>query len=117
MTRRSGGGVTNGPFRGRSSITAQVSLAFASFKQDAIIDSVMAQLIVRQLDEELVQALKRRAARVGRSAEAEHREILREALRGEFVRWSFKQFLREMPAVGNEADFNVLRELPREPVW
>ena len=40
----------------------------------------MAQLIVRNLDDELVLRLKQRAAEHGRSAEAEHREILREAL-------------------------------------
>jgi plasmid stability protein len=38
------------------------------------------QLIVRNLEEELVEALRRRAARHGRSAEAEHRLILRAAL-------------------------------------
>ena len=43
----------------------------------------MAQLTVRKLDESLVQALKRRAAAHGRSAEAEHRMILRQALMGE----------------------------------
>lgn len=37
-------------------------------------------LHVRNLDDELIARLKRRAARHGRSAEAEHREILREAL-------------------------------------
>jgi antitoxin FitA len=40
-------------------------------------------LIVRNLDDELIVRLKRRAARHGRSAEAEHREILRQALSGE----------------------------------
>jgi antitoxin FitA len=40
-------------------------------------------LHVRNLDDELVVRLKRRAARHGRSAEAEHREILRQALSGE----------------------------------
>ena len=39
-----------------------------------------AQLIVRNIEEEVVEALKLRAARHGRSAEAEHRELLREAL-------------------------------------
>jgi plasmid stability protein len=39
-----------------------------------------ANLHVRNVDDELVQRLKRRAARHGRSAEAEHREILRQAL-------------------------------------
>jgi antitoxin FitA len=41
----------------------------------------MGQLIVRNLDEDLVNALKARAAEHGRSAEAEHRLILQEALR------------------------------------
>jgi len=40
-------------------------------------------LHVRNLDGELIQRLKRRAARHGRSAEAEHREILRAALASE----------------------------------
>jgi antitoxin FitA len=40
-------------------------------------------LHVRNLDDELTAKLKRRAARHGRSTEAEHREILREALTGE----------------------------------
>jgi plasmid stability protein len=38
---------------------------------------------VRNLDDELIARLKRRAARHGRSAEAEHREILRPALANE----------------------------------
>ncbi|MCC6198237.1 MAG: hypothetical protein IT518_27610 [Burkholderiales bacterium] len=37
-------------------------------------------LHVRNLDDLLVARLKRRAARHGRSTEAEHREILRQAL-------------------------------------
>jgi plasmid stability protein len=40
----------------------------------------MAQLIVRNLDEEIVTRLRQRAAKHRRSTEAEHREILREAL-------------------------------------
>src|ERR1700691_5575541 len=36
-------------------------------------------LHVRNLDDELIARLKRRAARHGRSTEAEHREILRQA--------------------------------------
>lgn len=40
-------------------------------------------LHVRNLDDELIARLKRRAARHGRSAEAEHREILRQALAAE----------------------------------
>ncbi len=40
----------------------------------------MAQLTVRNVNEQVVRALKQRAAAHGRSAEAEHREILRAAL-------------------------------------
>ena len=40
----------------------------------------MTSLLVRGLDESLVQALKQRAAANGRSAEAEHRAILLETL-------------------------------------
>ena len=42
----------------------------------------MPQLTVRKISTEVVGALKRRAAANGRSAEAEHRELLREALLG-----------------------------------
>jgi plasmid stability protein len=42
----------------------------------------MASLTVRNLDEALIRLLRVRAAENGRSAEAEHREILREALEG-----------------------------------
>ena len=40
-------------------------------------------LHVRNLDDDLIARLKRRAARHGRSTEAEHREILRQALLNE----------------------------------
>jgi len=43
----------------------------------------MSQLTVRNVPPEVVTALRVRAARLGRSAEAEHREILAAALRGE----------------------------------
>jgi len=42
----------------------------------------MATLTVRNLDDSLVRQLRIRAAEHGRSAEAEHREILRLALTG-----------------------------------
>jgi antitoxin FitA len=44
---------------------------------------VVGNLHVRNLDDELITRLKRRAAQHGRSTEAEHREILRQALAGE----------------------------------
>ena len=42
----------------------------------------MADLTVRNVSDEMVNALKRRAAANGRSAEAEHGELLRAALLG-----------------------------------
>jgi antitoxin FitA len=47
-------------------------------------EAIMAgNLHVRNLDDDLIVRLKRRAARHGRSTEAEHREILRQALANE----------------------------------
>jgi antitoxin FitA len=43
----------------------------------------MATLTVRNLDDDVVRRLRIRAAERGRSAEAEHREILRAALIGD----------------------------------
>lgn len=57
----------------------------------------MSQLIVRNLDRRVVSALKARAASRGRSAEAEHREILEHALLGERPVKDFKMFLRSIP--------------------
>lgn len=65
----------------------------------------MTQLIVRNLDEEVVRELKLRAARHGRSAEAEHREILREALLPAHGKRPLKELLLAMPSVGDDADF------------
>lgn len=73
----------------------------------------MSQLIVRNIEKEVVLALKRRAASRGRSAEAEHREILREVLAGDLDRPSFKEFLLSMPEVGEDIDFGGERDLPR----
>ena len=72
----------------------------------------MAQLIVRKLEPEVVDALKQRAARRGRSTEAEHREILREALGRARRPRALKQLLLEMPAAGEDRDF---ARVPRKP--
>lgn len=73
----------------------------------------MAQLVVRQIEEEVVTALKKQAAAHGRSAEAEHREILRLALLERPSR-SFKDMLLAMPDVGDDSDFERPRDLGRE---
>lgn len=74
----------------------------------AIIDyprrHVMAQLVVRNLDDDVVQALKQRAAAQGKSAEETHRQILQSALRGP-KRRSFAEVISAMPNVGEDADF------------
>ena len=61
-----------------------------------------------------MRALKQRAARHGRSAEAEHREILRAALTQEVESGSFKALLAAMPDVGVDDDFALERDLPRQ---
>jgi plasmid stability protein len=67
---------------------------------------------VRNLEEALVEALKIRAARHGRSAEAEHRELLREALLRR-AQTSLKDHLLAMPDVGNDADLEIERGAAR----
>jgi len=74
----------------------------------------MAQLIVRNLEEDLVRRLKVRAAEKGRSAEAEHREILRQALAPPTPIKSLKELLLAMPDVGEDTDFERNRDLGRE---
>ena len=69
----------------------------------------MAQLIVRNVDDDLVLALKRRAAEHGLSAEEEHRHLLRAALRSE----GLIDRLGHMPDAGSDDDFDRVQQLPR----
>ena len=64
----------------------------------------MAQLIVRDLSDDLVRALKQRAAKSNRSTEQEHREILRSVLRGP-KRRHLADVLAAIPNVGKDSDF------------
>jgi plasmid stability protein len=73
----------------------------------------MAQLIVRNIDEDLVRRLKVRAAQHGHSMEAEHRAILRASLAPEPRDVTFKEWLTSMPDVGLDEDFLMPRDLPR----
>jgi plasmid stability protein len=70
----------------------------------------MADLLVRGIGEDIVKALKERAGAHGRSAEAEHREILAAALTRPRRR-SLIEILTSMPDVGIDADF----ERPSDP--
>jgi len=64
----------------------------------------MSSLIVRNVDESIIQALKQRAARHGRSAEAEHRVLLVEMLLAPRRR-PLAEVLAAMPDVGRDEDF------------
>ena len=64
----------------------------------------MANLIVRNVDDRIVRALKTRAGKHSRSAEAEHREILASVLLKSRTK-SFAEVLASMPNVGKDADF------------
>lgn len=73
-------------------------------------------LHVRDLEDDLIARLKRRAARHGRSAEAEHREILRQALASE-IEPSFEELaakLREMTKGRKHTPAEVLMREGRE---
>lgn len=74
----------------------------------------MSQLVVRKLEPAVVEALRRRAAAHGRSAEAEHREILRTALLIDSKAEAFKEWLLSMPNVGEDADFERPTDPPRD---
>lgn len=64
----------------------------------------MINLVVRNLDPRIVRALKQRAAKHGRSAEAEHRALLESVLLLP-ARKSFAEVLASIPNVGRDEDF------------
>jgi plasmid stability protein len=64
----------------------------------------MPSLIVRGVEDAVVQALESRAARHGRSAEAEHRALLVDFLLAPHRR-SLVEVLAAMPEVGSDVDF------------
>ena len=70
-------------------------------------------LQVRNLDDDLIRRLEQRAARHGRSMEAEHREILRQALASE-VEPSFMDLAAELRALTKGRRHTPSEELLRE---
>jgi plasmid stability protein len=74
----------------------------------------MANLLVRGIDETLVKALKDRAVAHGRSAEAEHREILAAALRRP-RKLTFAAVVASMPNVGVDGDFERVESVTEVP--
>ena len=65
----------------------------------------MANLLVRNVEDEVVQALKARSGQHGISAEEEHRRILRSALLMPRKK-SLAEVLLTIPNVGEDEDFS-----------
>jgi plasmid stability protein len=76
----------------------------------------MTNLLVRNIDDEIARALKRRASEHGVSAEAEHRRILEDTLLRP-KRRSFLQVLADMPDVGRDEDFARRQDETPPPVF
>jgi plasmid stability protein len=70
----------------------------------------MANLIVRNVDDAIAKALKLQASQHGISAEAEHRQILAQALLRPQKK-SFLEALSQIPDVGTDADFARVQDL------
>jgi len=75
----------------------------------------MAQLLVRDLEDEVVSALRAKAAQEGTSVEEAHRRVLRAfaGQRGDRRR-DFKAFLLSFPEGDAEKAFERRRNPPRE---
>ncbi|MGR3276116.1 FitA-like ribbon-helix-helix domain-containing protein [Acaryochloris marina NIES-2412] len=69
----------------------------------------MANLIVRNIDDSIVRALKMRASQNGLSAEAEHRKILEQVLLHPPQK-SFTEVLSQIPQVGSDEDFERIQD-------
>jgi antitoxin FitA len=73
----------------------------------------MASISIRNLEDDLLRRLKRRAARHGRSAEAEVRDILRRTLSGE-AETDFEVLAAELRALTAGRRHTPAEELLRE---
>jgi plasmid stability protein len=74
----------------------------------------MTDLVLRNIEEELVEELKLRAARNRQSPEEEHRQILRRVLRSQDGGTSFKEFLEQMPVADvDESEFERIQDRGR----
>jgi antitoxin FitA len=71
----------------------------------------MANLIVRNVDEAIVRALKKRASEHGISTEAEHRKILEQVLL-QPPKKSFAEVLQQIPEGGHDSDFERVQDDP-----
>ena len=69
----------------------------------------MASLVVRNIDDNTVKALKARAGKHGISAEAEHRKILESVLFAHKKK-NFAEVLSSIPNVGIDSDFERVED-------
>ncbi len=77
-----------------------------------MLSSILAQLLVRDVPRDIVEALKRRAGERGRSAEAEHRQILEDALRA--GRMGFRDRAAKLRAATAGRDLGDSAEIIRD---
>ena len=76
----------------------------------------MANLVVRNIDDDVVKMLKARAGKHGISAEAEHRRMLESVLLSPRKK-SFSEVLRSIPNVGNDSDFERVQDDKADDVF
>jgi len=76
----------------------------------------VANLIVRNIDSDVVKALKERAGKSGNSAEAEHRKILAHVLLNPQKK-SLAEIINKIPNLGNDADFDRQNETKESDVF
>jgi plasmid stability protein len=75
----------------------------------------MAELILREIEDEVVRKLEERAGQHGVSMEEEARRILRKNLLTEQKeKMSFHDFLLTMPNVGEDEDFERVKDYGRD---
>ena len=76
----------------------------------------MANLIIRDIDDAIMNALQQRASRNGVSIEVEHQKILRQVLL-QPTKKSFAEVLALMPNVGQDTDFDCRYDDPADDVF
>ncbi len=74
----------------------------------------MSQLVVRNIEPEIVEALRQRAAAANISAEEQHRRLLREAL-ARPRKLTFEELILSMPNGGRDEDFERDHEQTMRP--
>ena len=79
-----------------------------------MLSSHLAQLLVRHLEEEVVQALRQKAAEEGTSLEEAHRRLLRSILLSQKKTKTFKEALLEMPDDGDDSIFERVKRKTRK---